>query len=129
MQGNLVNTWSIGNNPTLLANGNLLDASKDDPNNNTGWQELDWNGEVVWQYFETRKTYAPHHDWIKTYNPKLKAETFMYIANRTITQEEAITAGANPKNGPYDGAQMDTIVEVDLQGNIIWEWRFIDHVV
>jgi hypothetical protein len=129
MEGNVVNTWSIGNNPQFLSNGNLLDAAQDDPNNNKGWKELDWNGNVVWQYYETRKEYAPHHDWVKIYNPKLKQDTFMYIANRTITQEEAITAGCDPKKGPYEGAQMDTVVEVDLKGNIIWEWRFIDHVV
>jgi len=129
MEGKVVNTWSIGNNPRLLPNGNFLDATQDDPNNNKGWKELDWGGKVVWEYYETRKEYAPHHDWIKIYNTKLKADTFMYIANRSITQEEAISAGADPKNGPYDGAQMDTVVEVDMKGNIIWEWRFIDHVI
>jgi hypothetical protein len=129
MQGNAVNIWNIGNNPRLLLNGNLLDATQDDPNNNKGWKEVDWNGNTVWSYFETRKEYLPHHDWVKIYNPKLKEDTFMYIANRTITQAEAINAGANPKNGPYEGAQMDTVVEVDLKGNIIWEWRFIDHLV
>jgi hypothetical protein len=129
MEGNVVNTWQIGNNPRLLPSGNLLDAAKDDPNNNQGWQELDWDGNSVWQYYETRKTYAPHHDWAKIYNLQLKQNTFMYIANRTITQDEAIAAGANPANGPYEGAQADAVVEVDLEGNIIWEWRFIDHLV
>ncbi len=129
MEGKVVNTWNIGNNPRLLPNGNLLDAAQDDPNNNKGWKELDWSGNTVWSYYETRKEYAPHHDWVKIYNSKIKAETFMYIANRTVTQAEAIAAGANPNNGPYEGAQMDTVVEVDLKGNIIWEWRFIDHLV
>jgi hypothetical protein len=129
MEGKMVNTWNIGNNPRLLANGNLLDAAQDDPNNNKGWKELDWPGNTVWSYYETRKEYAPHHDWKLIYNPKLKETTFIYIANRTVTQAEAIAAGANPENGPYEGAQMDTVVEVDLKGNIIWEWRFIDHLV
>jgi hypothetical protein len=129
MEGQVVNTWNIGNNPRLLLNGNLLDAAQDDPNNNKGWKEVDWNGNTVWSYYETRKEYAPHHDWLKIYNPELKAETFMYIANRTVTQAEAIAAGANPNNGPYEGAQMDTVVEVDLKGNVIWEWRFIDHLI
>jgi hypothetical protein len=129
MEGNVVHTWQIGNNPQFLTNGNILDAAQDDPNNNKGWKELDWDGNVIWQYYETRKEYAPHHDWVKIYNPKLKAETFMYIANRTVTQEEAIAAGADPKKGPYEGTQMDTVVEVDMKGNIIWEWRFIDHLV
>lgn len=129
MEGNVINTWTIGNNPQLLPNGNLLDAAQDDPNNNKGWKELDWDGNVVWQYYETRKDYAPHHDWVKVYNPKLGAITFIYIANRAVTQEEAIAAGCDPKDGPYDGSQMDAIVEIDMNGNIIWEWRFIDHVI
>jgi hypothetical protein len=24
---------------------------------------------------------------------------------------------------------VDTLVEVDLKGNIIWEWRFVDHLI
>lgn len=129
MEGNVVNTWSIGNNPQLLSNGNFLDAAQDDPNSNKGWKELDWDGNVVWEYYETREGYAPHHDWVKIYNPKLKEDTFMYIANKTVTEEEAIAAGCDPEDGPYEGAQMDAVVEVDREGNIIWEWRFIDHVI
>jgi len=129
MEGKVVHTWSIGNNPCLLSNGNFLDAVRDDPQHNQGWRELDWDGNVVWEYFETRKNYAPHHDWIKAYNPKLKEMTFMYIANKSVSQEEAIAAGCDPQKGPYDGAQMDVIVEVDMKGNIIWEWQFIDHIV
>jgi hypothetical protein len=125
----VVNTWSIGNNPQLLSNGNFLDAAQDDPNSNKGWKELDWDGNVVWEYYETREGYAPHHDWAKIFNPKLKEDTFMYIANKTVTEEEAIAAGCDPEDGPYEEAQMDAVVEVDREGNIIWEWRFIDHVI
>ena len=46
-----------------------------------------------------------------------------------ITHEEAIAVGCDPANGPYDGAQLDSIVEIDMRGNIIWEWRFFDHTV
>ena len=31
MEGYIVNTWKFGTNPRLLENGNLLDATKDDP--------------------------------------------------------------------------------------------------
>ncbi|MCX7011386.1 MAG: aryl-sulfate sulfotransferase [Candidatus Sumerlaeota bacterium] len=129
MSGQVVHTWRIGTNPRLLDNGHLLDATKDDPSGFGGFQELDWDGNVVWEYTEKREGYSPHHDWQRIVNPALNAPTTIYIANRSISNEEAIAAGCDPANGPYDGAQMDTIVEIDMDGNVIWEWRFFDHVV
>jgi len=129
MQGRVVHTWAIGTTPRLLANGNLLDATKDDPSGFGGFRELDWEGNVVWEYEETRSGYAPHHDWVRIYNKKLGAYTTLYIANKSITHEQAIAAGADPRRGPYHGAQMDAIVEIDMDGNVVWEWWFFDHVV
>lgn len=129
MEGQVVNTWPIGTTPRLLENGNLLDATKDDPSGFGGFRELDWDGNVVWAYDETREGYAPHHDWVRIFNKKLDAFTTIYIANKSITHEQAIAAGADPRRGSYDGSQMDAIVEIDMQGNVIWEWWFLDHVV
>jgi hypothetical protein len=129
MKGYLVNTWQIGTNPRLLDNGNLLDAATDDPSGFKGFKELDWSGNVIWQYTEARQGYAPHHDFVRIYNPKLQAYTTLYIANKSLSHAQAIAAGCDPSNGPYDGAQMDAIVEVDVKGNVVWEWWFFDHVV
>ena len=129
LEGRVVHTWPIGTNPHLLDDGNILDASKDDPSGFQGFKEVDWSGQTVWEYTEKREGYAPHHDWVRIFNKKLKAPTTLYIANRSITHEQAIAAGADPKKGPYEGGQMDAVVEVDMQGNVIWEWWFFDHVV
>jgi len=129
MQGSVVNTWPIGTNPRLLDNGSLLDASKDDPSGFQGFKGLDWDGNVVWEYLETREGYSPHHDFVRTLNKKLNAPTTLYIANKAVSHEQAIAAGCDPANGPYNGSQMDAIVEVDMDGNIVWEWWFFDHVV
>jgi hypothetical protein len=129
MAGRLVHQWNVGTNPKLLEDGSILDASKDDPSGFAGFQRVDWDGKVVWQYTESRKDYAPHHDFVRAHNKKLGAWTTMYIANRRITQEQAIQAGADPAHGPYDGAQVDAIVEVDDSGTVVWEWWFLDHVV
>jgi hypothetical protein len=129
MEGYVVNTWPIGTNPRLLDNGHLLDAATDDPSGFNGFQELDWDGNVVWEYYETREDYHPHHDFVRIYNAELGDYTMLYIANKDITHEECIAAGCDPVNGPYDEAQMDVIVEVDMAGNVVWEWRFFDHVV
>lgn len=129
LEGHVVHTWPIGTNPHLLTNGNVLDTSKDDPSGFSGFTEVDWSGNIVWQYTETRTNYAPHHDFVRIFNPKLNAFTTLYIANKTVTHDQAIAAGCDPANGSYTGAQMDAVVEVDLAGNIIWEWNFFDHVV
>ena len=129
LDGCVVHTWPIGTNPHLLDNGHILDASKDDPRGFQGFTEVDWDGKKVWEYTEKRENYAPHHDWVRIFNKKLNAPTTLYIANKTITDEQAIAAGADPKKGPYRNGQMDAVVEVDMQGNVVWEWCFFDHVV
>jgi hypothetical protein len=129
MEGYVVHQWNIGTNPRLLDNGDLLDATKSDPSGFGGFRELDWNGNTVWEYTETRAGYFPHHDWTRIFNKALNAYTTLYIANKNITKEQAIAAGANPANGSYNDAQMDAVVEVDMNGNIVWEWWFFNHVI
>ncbi|MBL8173193.1 MAG: aryl-sulfate sulfotransferase [Bryobacterales bacterium] len=128
MEGKVVHSWAIGTNPRLLDNGNILDAATDDPSGFKGFKELDWDSNLVWEYVEKRSNYAPHHDWVRIFNKKLNAYTTLYIANKSVTHEQAIAAGADPAKGPYSGVQMDAVVEVDMKGNVVWEWWFFDHV-
>lgn len=129
LEGRVVHTWPIGTNPHLLDDGHILDASRDDPSGFPGFKEVDWAGRTVWEYTEKRSGYAPHHDWVRILNRQLGATTTLYIANKSISHEQAIAAGADPRTGPYEGGQMDAIVEVDMAGNVVWEWWFFDHVV
>jgi len=129
LDGRVVHTWSVGTNPHLLDNGHILDASKDDPSGFPGFVEVDWDGKTVWEYSEKREGYAPHHDWVRIFNKALNAPTTLYIANKSISNVQALAAGADPKYAPYNEGQMDAIVEVDMQGRIVWEWCFFDHVV
>ncbi len=132
MEGHIVHSWKIGTNPRFTPGGTLLDAVGGNPSNSNVWKELDWNGNVVWTYTETRTGYYPHHDFEKIYNPKLGDSTFIYIANKNYTATECLAAGANPAlapGGTYSGVQLDVVVEVDMKGNVIWEWAFFDHAV
>lgn len=130
MEGRVLHTWPLGTNPHLLPNGNVLDAAKDDPSGFGGFKEVDWNGTNVWSYTETRTNYAPHHDFLRIQNPKLGAATTLYIANKTVSSNQCIAAGCNPAFARnYTNAQMDAIIEVDMSGNIVWEWWFFDHVI
>ena len=127
MEGRVVHTWPLGTNPRLLTNGNILDATSGDVSGFATLKELDWNGSTVWQYTEARTNYAPHHDFIRIYNPKPGTNTTLYIAAKTVSSNACIAAGCNPANGPYTNAQVDAVVEVDMAGNVIWEWCFFDH--
>jgi hypothetical protein len=61
LEGQAVHRWPVGTNPRLLDNGDLLDATGGDVNGVTGLKELDWDGNLVWQFTKTRTGYAPHH--------------------------------------------------------------------
>ena len=128
MKGRLIHNWSIGANPRFTDAGTLLDAIGSDPTNRNTFKELDWNGNVVWQFTETRSKYHCHDDFVKIYNPKLGDSTLLYIANKDLTSAECIAKGCDATK-TYTNPQMDAIVEVNRQGKIIWEWCFFDHVV
>ena len=65
MEGQVVHNWNIGTNPRFTEGGTLLDAAGGDPSNSNEWKELDWNGNIVWNYKESRSNYHPHHDFAK----------------------------------------------------------------
>ena len=130
MEGHVMHTWPVGTNPHLLTNGCVLDANNNDPSGFLGFTEVNWNGSNVWSYSETRTNYSPHHDFLRIFNPKLNAFTTLYIANKTVSSNQCIAAGCNPAYASsYTTAQMDAIVEVDMSGNIVWEWWFYDHLI
>ena len=129
MEGYIINQWNLGTNPHLLDNGDILDATKADPSGFSGFRQLDWNGNTIWEYTEKRSNYFPHHDWTRIYNKKLGAYTTIYIANKNVPQAQALASGANPASSSYNDGQMDALVEVDMNGKIVWEWWFFDHVV
>ncbi|MCX6250932.1 MAG: aryl-sulfate sulfotransferase [Bacteroidetes bacterium] len=127
-EGHVIHTWDLGTNPRFTGDGNLLDAVGGNPSNQNTWKELGWTGNVKWQYTESRTNYHGHHDFAKIYNPKLGDSTFIYIANKDLTNQQCLDAGCDAQYD-YTGSQMDAIVEVNRQGTVVWEWWFFDHVV
>ena len=154
MEGRIVHSWPlpkygyrIGNHAVLLENGHLLrrivtDGLEyewdpkwpgTDPRKTTGdtgrLQELDWDGKIIHDIVDKRSNYFHHHDFIKIFNKKLNAYTFLSVASKGITHEEAIARGADPKKRKDYTSQPDGVVEFDLHGNVIWEWNIADHLV
>ena len=128
LQGRVAHTWSGVTDPRLLESGRLLDW-KTSGGAVVGLKEVDWTGATVWEYVESRSTYHPHGDFKRIYDPKLGAWATLYLANRDVTAAQCIAAGCDPADAPFDGAQVDTIVEVDTTGKVLWEWSFWDHAI
>ena len=148
MEGNVVNKWEIPEGyciektARLLDNGNLLRAIRPPQGQKvrgTGvigsvFQELDWDGNVLWEYKDPRKNYVAHHNFKRIFNKKLNAYTTIFITTRGtgdsiyISKEEAVSKGCDPGKS-YDDARPDGVIEVDMEGNIVWEWWSFDHVV
>jgi hypothetical protein len=90
-------------------------------------QELDWEGNLVWEFSDPREGYRYHHNFKRIWNNHLDAWTIIFTSQFPMTQEQAVAAGADPSvewNAAPDG-----VVEVDMDGNIVWQWWSLDHVV
>lgn len=122
MEGRVVKTWPIGRNSRLLENGNLLSFDSD---GEIFIHEVDWNGDTVWEYHDT-DGYQIHHDLTRIFNRKLGEYTTIFIARRDVTPEECAAAGC----GPIEAALLsDVLIEVDMDGVVVWKWSFMDHTV
>lgn len=133
MQGNLINYWpcpdgwSIEKYTYFLDNGNLLRRIKTSTSQRL--QEMDWDGNLIYDIVDTRPEYTHHHDFVKIWNKKLQAYTFLSVATKKITHAQAIARGADPKKRADYTSTPDGIIEFDLKGNVIWEWNIFDHLV
>ena len=145
MEGRVVHMWpypegfsvpdseAIEKHARLLEDGNLLRGTVDKAGkgNQSGaiYQLINWEGEVIWQHDEEREGYTPHHDFRMIWNPKLEQKTLMYVSTRAITHENAIALGVDPDLYDDYTSRPDGLVEVDMDGNVIWEWNVSDHIV
>ena len=90
-------------------------------------QELDWEGNLVWEFSDPREGYRYHHAFKRIWNNHLNDWTFIFTSQFPMTPEQAVAAGADP--AVSWNAAPDGVVEVDRDGNVVWEWWTLDHVV
>ena len=126
MMGEVVHVWEkVKGTPQLLPDGRLFAQG----------MYMDWNGNVQWEYNpgrdSNRPDLTPSHDARRIWNKKLQQWTMICHADNNITQAQAVAAGADPSVNYASPTNRLTrypgTIEVDMNKNIVWEWRFIDH--
>jgi hypothetical protein len=154
MDGNVIHMWpypegwaaegmeTVEKHARLLEDGTLLrgHVNRAAGHNSPTWFLYDWDGNVLWQYKDPRPGYSAHHDFRIIWNRKLQKRTFMYVTTRSLSLEAAARLGLDSEppdapagmGGPAIAGQHsapDGLVEVDMEGNLIWEWNIADHTI
>lgn len=136
MEGQVVHRWllpqdmSVSMVARLLDNGHLLRGIKptasgrDKSGPGTIIQELDWQGKLVWEYKSPDQQTRLRDDYYRLGNGNT-----LFMAFAEITRAEAIVLGATEER-IGDGVETlwpNKLVEINPNGEIVWEWRFQDH--
>jgi hypothetical protein len=137
--GHVVHSWESpyagGGGMYLLRNGNLLRPARDPEAlrftaGGTGGilQELDWEGNVVWEWRLSADDRVQHHDVQPMPNGNL-----LVLAWELKTADEARKVGRRSDLTPEQGLWVDYVVEVKPRrprgAEIVWEWHAWDHLV
>ncbi|MFH2054750.1 MAG: aryl-sulfate sulfotransferase [bacterium] len=134
MFGRVVNSWSSGVTPGMLAylleDGTLVRAGNGAAGIGAGGliEKYDWDGHLLWQYDYAELDHLQHHDIEPLPNGNV-----LLLAWEYRTEAEAIAAGRNPALISNGELWLEHIVEVRQDGSgsgeIIWEWHVWDHLV
>jgi hypothetical protein len=134
--GAVVHTWksayTAGLTAVLTEDGHLLRAGKVGEQSMHGSggviEEYDWDGNLLWQYYVASDSEFQHHDFTQLPN----GDILMTVAE-VLPAGEAIAAGRDPGQLRDGHFVADKLVEVRPEGlhggEVVWEWRAIDHVV
>lgn len=137
--GEIINEWTSeylpGNSVYLLPNGNILRAGEFENGSNINLggiggivEMFDWEGNLVWSYVYSNNEHRQHHDVYPMPNGNV-----LILAATVIDSADAIQAGRDPLKLTDNELYNEQIIEVEPvgldQGNIVWEWNVIDHVI
>jgi hypothetical protein len=143
MNGNVVKRWpGLDGFPNKMLNGGHVMGSTGVRNFKYGYQdmldlvEVDWEGNIVWKFDRYELVKDPrrkprwmarqHHDYQREGNP-----VGYYVPGLEFKHggKTLILCHKNLKNTEISEKPLvdDTIIEVDKNGKIIWEWVCSDH--
>jgi hypothetical protein len=142
-EGYVVHTWeaqyNVGYHAILLENGNLLHGgtlpNAPAPIGGASGivQEIDWDGNVVWEYKLLTDNEVHHHTFARMPNGNT-----LLLAWERKSIDEFIAKGRDPKKIPVTGPAfsgqfqhdfwVDFVREVNPAGETVWEWHVWDHI-
>lgn len=91
------------------------------------FEEITWDGEVLWSFEYINENYIPHHDMEILPNGNI-----IFLAFDKHSEEDALAKGFNPENLDDDPREVwsEHIVEFNpITQEIVWEWYVWDHIV
>ena len=90
-----------------------------------GIQNIDWDGNILWDYQISDEVYQHHHDIEPLPNGNI-----LVIAWEKKTSAEAFEMGRQVIDNALNQMWSTAILELDYQsGNIVWEWHLWDHLI
>ena len=134
MEGRMVHTWKMPYPPGLygylLDNGNLLYSGKvlEDLERFPSWGrwkggvvlEVDWSGRVLWEVRHPDH----HHDARKLRNGNLLLLCLTKLPREMVPSVQGGISGTEVEGDMY----ADYLVEMTLEGELVWEWRSWEHL-
>jgi hypothetical protein len=136
--GRAVHVWETGEAPggdfEMLPNGNLLRGARDPEQlgfktgGTGGWlQELDWDGNVAWEWRLSEATRVHHHDLTALANGNV-----LLLAWEVKSPEQARGRGHRADLIPPQGLWVDFVLEIEpvrpSGAKVVWEWHVWDHL-
>ncbi len=88
----------------------------------TGLIELDWDGNVVWQFEPGPDLGTVHHDFVRLPNGNTLCNAWEAISYR-----DAIAGGRRTDQTTEKGVATDVIYEIDPEGKVVWKWSAWEH--
>jgi hypothetical protein len=86
-------------------------------------ERLDLNGDISWFFEYSTEQYLLHHDIEPLPNGNI-----LMSAWEVVSEEVAINLGRNPSTVDTE-IWMDMLLEVNQEGQIVWEWHVADHLI
>lgn len=139
MQGQVAHSWTTEHGPTgavyLTDEGHLLRCARleENPRFHGGGiggviQELDWDGNLVWEYRLANEDQTQHHDIEPMPNGNL-----LLIAWEMRYRDDLIEWGRDPLQSTETGLWPDCVIEIrptrPRGGEVVWEWHSWDHMI
>ncbi|MCP4705400.1 MAG: hypothetical protein GY865_12420 [candidate division Zixibacteria bacterium] len=125
MEGRLINSWGSAYTPVssvyLLENGNILRTARVEVGGRL--EEIDWDGNIVWEATFDGDNYKSHHDIDRLPNGNI-----LNIMWEFKTIQDAVDAGMLPELVDFEELWPTAIIEINQSGEIVWEWHIWDHL-